>query len=224
MPFAADFPQQVLLLLLTALLIPAIFRIVDADRGRREREHAAELTRQASAADAQAKLRELEHAASLARQSKVLDAQWKLLDDLSAALWKWRYQGIQVTYYANLGDRQYGSARDRYEEQSWEILEAFQNVVSRSRRLVSERAYLRLRRLYRLIRDVDRELSRLGDKSYQLNEYFVGPLSDEIDQAIALVGQELHLNAPGVHVEQSESPLAVPSYEGPESQDDVVMS
>ena len=94
---------------------------------------------------AERKLREQKRfEADLARQGKIIEAQSKLLDDLSQLLWKWRYLAKKVVYYGAQENRErYDLARRQYDEKVWDILNEFRAEISRSRRLVSERAYER---------------------------------------------------------------------------------
>ena len=126
----------------------------------------------------------------------------KLLDDLSQLLWKWRYLAKKVAYYGAQGDTErYDLARKQYDESVWDILNAFRAEISRSRRLVSERAYERLDSLYNyVVHDIDVKLSDLiraeeltSKKSSEIAERFSVEVSKKLDDAIDDLASELHL-------------------------------
>lgn len=140
--------------------------------------------------------------ADLVRQSKILEAQSKLLEDLSGLLWKWRYLGKKVVYYgAEKNVERYDLAKKQYDESIWDIINEFRAEISRSRRLVSERAYKRLDSLYNyVVGDVDMQISSITrmeqpdvEKSLELGKRFTDEVSKKLDDAIDDLASELNL-------------------------------
>ena len=136
------------------------------------------------------------------REGKIIDAQAKLLDDLSRVLWRWRYLAKKVVYYAARKDAdRYSDAAKNYEENVWDVLDQFRTEISRSRRLVSERAYERLDSLYDyVVHDLDVKITNVicgggvdVEESSALAKRFSIEVSRRIDDAIDELAAELHL-------------------------------
>ena len=175
MVFTAEFIQNVIVLLITALLsgflIPYILKMVDDSKSQRRKITEAELQ----------------------RQEKIIEAQSKLLDDITRLLWQWRYLSIKLTYYGgqNQGDS-YTQARQQYDVNVWDILNALRTEISRARRLVSEAAYQQLLLLYKDIVQLDRDLRTLEGltgveqqmTAVEFNQRIYGPLSAQIDDVL----------------------------------------
>ncbi len=127
--------------------------------------------------------------ADLARQGKIIEAQSKLLDDLSGLLWKWRYLAKKVVYYGAYEDMErYDMAKKDYDESVWDILNQFRAEISRSRRLVSERAYKRLDSLYKyVVHDIDPKVSdiiRSEALDVKKSEEIAGRFSKEVPRSL----------------------------------------
>lgn len=190
MKLTEGFMESIVLLVITAaltgFLIPYVLKRID-DR----------------------KLRELkEHEAQMARQNKLIEAQSKFLDDFSQLLWNFRYMCIKVTYYGSRNNHgKYSNTRIEYDERVWEVINAIRNEISRSRRLVSEKAYQQLLKLYERIVELDNRVSalimteepgknRFGEFS-NLNSFIYSDMTKQIDDVIDLLATELRLKAEG---------------------------
>jgi hypothetical protein len=184
MDLTQDLLEKISLLLLTALItgfgIPYVLKRVEERKMREQKKFDADL----------------------ARQAKIIDAQAKLLDDLSQLLWKWRYLAKKVVYYGAQKDAErYSLAKKQYEEDVWDILNEFRTEISRSRRLVSERAYERLDSLYKyVVHDLDVKITNVIrdggmdiEESSTLAQRFSVEVSKELDDAIDDLASELNL-------------------------------
>jgi hypothetical protein len=141
--------------------------------------------------------------ADLARQEKIIEAQSRLLDDLTGILWKWRYLAKKVVYYGSEKEEieRYNIAKKEYEETVWEILNEFRTEISKSRRLVSERAYEQLNALYSyIVGDLDRKISTLirmkqpeTEELGSMARRFSEEVSRKLDDALNDLASELRL-------------------------------
>lgn len=178
------FLENIVLLVLTALItgfgIPWVLKRIEERKLREQKRFEADL----------------------ARQGKIIDAQSKLLDDLSQLLWKWRYLAKKVVYYGAQENRErYDLARRQYDENVWDILNEFRAEISRSRRLVSERAYERLDSLYNyVVHDIDVKISDIigqdgldVKKSREMADRFSVEVSKKLDDALDDLASELNL-------------------------------
>lgn len=187
--FRNPFVQNIILLLLTALLtgllVPYLLKVVDDRKSTRQKEREA----------------------ALARQSKIIDAQSKLLDDLSQQLWRWRYLCIRLTYYGGQGMRdRLKQAEEDYEREIWDVLNDILNEISRSRRLVTERAYQKLLTFYKhdmialenKINSVRREEREIDKRAAFLliNRQIFDDVTTSIDQMLNELAEEMKLTGP----------------------------
>jgi hypothetical protein len=162
------------------LLVPLILRIIDSRKAE--------------------SMKKLE--AAIARQTKIIDAQDILLDDLTKAMWSWRYLLMRVTY---AGEQQTEDALSlawkAYNEKMWESLHAIRVQVTRARRLISQSAYENLSQKYDAIVNVDRHLNTVMQMAPDVRRRELGELnhdmyhtvSAEIDNALHLVAIEVQL-------------------------------
>lgn len=187
MIFDQDFLEKLVFLALTALVtgfgIPYVLKRIEDRKLRQQKQFEAELS----------------------RQTKIIEAQSKLLDDLSETLWKWRYQAKKVVYYgAEESKERFDDAAKEYDDGVWEILNEFSREISRSRRLVSEKAYQELRSLYDyIVRDIDPKISAINkrgelnrktvEESEQLSVRFSSEVTQRIDDEIDRLASELDL-------------------------------
>lgn len=184
MNFDPAFFEKIILLILTALItgfgIPYVLKRIEERKLREQKKFEADL----------------------ARQGKIIDAQAKLLDDLSQLLWKWRYLAKKVVYYgAQENTERFELARKQYDEAVWDILNEFRIEISRSRRLVSERAYEKLDSLYNyVVHDLDVSISEVirtdkpdVEKSREIAERFSVEVSKKLDDAMDDLASELDL-------------------------------
>jgi hypothetical protein len=188
---ALSFNQRLLLAILpiivTALfagfLIPWLLRIVDARKSESMKRYEA----------------------ALSRQARIIDAQANLLDELTKAMWAWRYSLMRVTYAgAEQSDEALDTAWRAYNEQMWDSLHAIRVQITRSRRLVSQHAYSALLKQYEQIVDVDRRLGaamrlpaaeRRRDLE-ELNLEVFTRVSAAIDASLHMVAEEVRLVSP----------------------------
>lgn len=169
--------------LLAGLLVPLVLKIVESRKAN--------------------SLKRLE--ASLARQAKIIEAQAALLDDLTKALWSWRYQLMRVTYAgAEQSEEALDTAWKAYDLAMWDSLHAIRVQTTRARRLVSQGAYRTLLAQYEEIVDVGRRLGasmrleagvRKRDLE-ELNHEVFTKLSKAIDDALHMVAEEVRLISP----------------------------
>jgi hypothetical protein len=76
--------------------------------------------------------------AEIARQSKVIDAQAQLLDDLSHLLWGFLLLSLEVTYYAQQGNREkFDAAWRQYDDEGWTYFTKIRAEISKARHLTS---------------------------------------------------------------------------------------
>jgi hypothetical protein len=181
-----SFLEKVLLLLLTAVVtgfgIPYVLKMIDDRKLKGQKQFEADL----------------------ARQNKIIESQSKLLDDISQLLWKWRYLAKKVVYYgAQENKERYEIAKRQYDENIWDILNGFRTEISKSRRLVSERAYERLDALYNyIVGDIDIKITSLmsresidAKESGVIAERFSREVTQKLDDAIDDLASELRLKA-----------------------------
>jgi hypothetical protein len=135
-------------------------------------------------------------------QQKLIDAQAKFLDDITGLLWRWRYLAMKVAYYGGEGiEDRYAAAWREYDESIWQVMNAMRTEVSRSRHLVSEARYWKLRGIYeddmvrldRELGDAHRSVDRLEALS-ELNRQIYHEVTDRIDDTLAQVAAELGLS------------------------------
>jgi hypothetical protein len=168
---------------LAGLIVPLVLRIVEARKAVSMKRFEAEL----------------------ARQAKVIEAQAALLDNITEAMWTWRYQLMRVTYAgAQQSDEALNVAWRAYDEKMWDSLHAIRVQVTRARRLVSEKAYDSLQDQYRRIIEVDRRLGaamklapevRRRDLE-ELNLEVFEQVSEDIDASLHMVAEEVRLISP----------------------------
>ena len=188
-----EFTQQVILLILTAVLstflIPLIFRWIDQPREERQknREHQRNLEQKRFEAD-------------LARQSKIIDAQAALLDDISQQLWRFRYLAMAVSYYnPDENPERYQEAVKTYDLEAWDIFNHVRATISRSRRLVSENAYQKLVEFYEkkmvLFDQRVKQVVQTNEGHHALNRYIFREFTPDIDKIVYFLSEELQLTS-----------------------------
>jgi DNA-binding transcriptional ArsR family regulator len=182
------FENTVMLLMtavLTSVLVPLLFRRIDERRNQKQKIFEAELS----------------------RQSKIIDAQVELLDNLSNLLWEFQLLLISVPYYHQFPERNlYPIALKNYEENSSKLLSKIRAEISKALRLTPPSIYQELKKLYyQKLLPLDLELSQLAlrDKKQQgkisewrkLNHYAVHELSEDVDNIIDKLANDLNLKA-----------------------------
>lgn len=165
---------------LAGLIVPLILRVIDSRKTESMKRFEA----------------------ALVRQTKIIDAQAELLDELTKALWNWRYLFMRVTYTgAEQTDEALNTAWKQYDEKSWDSLYTIRVQITRARRLISQHAYEVLQAQYDQIIEVDRRLGagmklsaevRRRDLE-ELNLVVFGKLSSAIDSSLQMVAEEMHL-------------------------------
>jgi hypothetical protein len=143
--------------------------------------------------------------ASLARQSKIIESQACLLDELTTALWAWRYQVMRLTYCgAEQSQAALDAAWNAYDTANWDSLHAIKVQTTRARRLVSNTAYVALTTRYEEIVEVNR---RLGEamkldadvrrrELEEMNHEIFTRISKNIDDSLHMVAEEVRLISP----------------------------
>jgi hypothetical protein len=190
MNFSQGFAENIILLLLAALVtgfgIPYVLKRIEERKLLQQKKFEADL----------------------ARQSKIVEAQSKLLEDITQVLWKWRYLAKKVVYYASGKNKKlYQTAKTEYNEKVWDVLDEFRVVISRSRRLVSERAYEDLCLLYKyVVHDLDRKVSDIIEmdvpninEALELGSRFSKEVSQKLDDEIDSIADEMELKVYSKH-------------------------
>jgi flagellar basal body-associated protein FliL len=142
--------------------------------------------------------------AEKARQGKVIEAQSTLIDDVTSALWKWRYIYMKITYYGDGHDEsRYAAASEAYDQEIWDALSLYRYQVTRARRLVSETAYRQLVDFYHEMTRMDNELSVIvkehdairKESLSALNGRIYTETTPKIDELVHWIAVEAHLTA-----------------------------
>jgi hypothetical protein len=141
------------------------------------------------------------------RQAKLIDAQSAFIDDLSKAIWDWRYLSMRVTYHGSSGLRGQEYERDLtlYKEEIWQRFNQIRYCASRSRRLISDRSYQRLKDFYVCsVVEFDKRIqSAMEDRDpirkevlfMELNNDLFVDITDHIDNLLLELSNELQLSS-----------------------------
>ncbi|HET8546534.1 MAG TPA: hypothetical protein VFL57_00945 [Bryobacteraceae bacterium] len=182
MPFSADFLEKLILLALSAFAIPFVLKFWEQQRAVREKDRDA------------ARL----------RQDKLIQAQTEFLDQLTQQLWRWRYLTMRVTYYGGTDvAARYGTAREAYDNQIWDVLNDIRFEISKSRRLVSVAVHDALRNFYNTIVEIDRDLLSISAEAdptakklmyTDMNHKVFSSVSESIDKLVETVAVDLGLS------------------------------
>ncbi|MFZ6799453.1 hypothetical protein [Undibacterium sp. Di24W] len=141
--------------------------------------------------------------AALSRQTKVIEAQSTLLDELTRAIWGWRYLIMRVTHAGSSGSQDsLNAAWNDYSEKVWASLHDIRVQVTRSRRLVSQTVYESLHEEYKRIVEIDRRLYGIMqlDGEFQsalsdMNNEIYTTVSEAFDAALHMVATEVQLTS-----------------------------
>jgi hypothetical protein len=193
MTLSRDFIEKAATLLLTAVLtgvlVPLLFRVIDAQRNREQKVFEAELL----------------------RQNKIIDSQVKLLEDLSSLLWDYQLLLIEVPYYRQFSERDlFPAALKAYEENAGKLLSKIRAEISKALRLTPYPIYEDLKSLYyKNLLPLDLKISQLATSEARnqdqtaewkkLNHYAVYELSEIVDNIIDKLANELKLKALNDH-------------------------
>ena len=135
------FSEQIMLLLLTAVLIPSVKLTLDYIKEWRGKKRDA----------------------ALARQEKIIEDQIKLSEELARLVWEYQFLCLKVSYYRGItkdGPR-YKAACEDFDKNSWALLGRVRTEISRAKRLTTPGAYERLNDFYNWLNGVDTELAAL---------------------------------------------------------------
>jgi hypothetical protein len=194
------FGQNILLLLLTALLtgllVPIVKGFVDDRKLEKQKRFDDERLRSQKRFEA-----------DIARQAKVIDAQAQLLDELAEVLWGYQKLLLRITYYAVIGDPdKHRVAFIEYDDHSWDLLGSLLALISKTRRLASADIQDRLERLYQsFVIEVDHTVLQLrrtassrdgaDDEGWRrLQNYLFGEIRQEIDAVLTALAAQLRLS------------------------------
>ena len=200
MNLSPTFIEGLITLVMSAVLIPFVFRVIDDRRATQQR--AIEDVRQQ---------KQKEFEASLSRQSSVIAAQIQFIDSLSDLLWEYQLMAIAVSYYRQfgLGD-EYQHASKAYLDNAGTLLGKIRAEISKSLRLASRDAYDALKNVYyekllkfdleltSLIEHPDRSEQTSGSTWQSVNRYAVFGLSEEVDKTIDFLALEFGLKGHAV--------------------------
>jgi hypothetical protein len=195
MNFSPGFIEGLITIVITAVLIPVVFRFIDDRRARQQRE-----------TDDLKQRKQKEFEAELSRQSKVIESQVQFIEKLSDLLWEFQLTAIAVSYYHQfgLGD-QYQQASKNYLDNAGKFLGKIRAEISKSLRLSSHNTYEAWKNLYygkllkldleltRLIEHPDRSGQIQGSTWQSVNQYAVHGLSEEVDNVINSLALEFGL-------------------------------
>jgi hypothetical protein len=195
MNFTPSFFEGLITIVITAVLIPFVFRVIDDRRARQQRD-TEDLK--------QRKQKEFE--AELSRQSKVIESQVQFIEKLSDLLWEYQLTAIAVSYYHQfgLGD-QYQRASKDYLDNAGKLLGKIRAEISKSLRLASPDMYEALKVFYRmrllaldldltgLIERPDRSAQIQGSTWQSFHDDAVYGLSEEVDNIINSLASEFGL-------------------------------
>jgi len=185
-----EFIENVGLLVLTAsltgVLVPLIFRRIDERKFQRQKTFEAEL----------------------ARQNTIIDAQAKFIERLSDALWEYQLLALGVTYYYLVDNQEiYNKVAEIYYESTAPALIKIRSEISKSLRLVPLQQYKELKRFYyEELLMIEQEVTthieqeRRGSSPPQsswseLNQKLAYSLSDRVDKIINGLAEQLDLRA-----------------------------
>jgi hypothetical protein len=137
----SDFAEKILLLVVTALLIPAVMLVLNHMKERRQRERDA----------------------ALARQGKIVEDQIKLSEELARLVWEYQFLCLKVSYYKALSDEpeKHAASCAEFDAKSWELLSRIRVEISKAKRLTTPGVYQTLNDFYNWLNGVDTELSML---------------------------------------------------------------
>jgi hypothetical protein len=137
----------------------------------------------------------------LARSEKLVDAQAAFLDDLSKALWAWRYSAIRVTFYGTHKDlTDFDGAWAAYQTGIWSQLNEVRQLTSKCQRLAAKRSHDLLSAFYLRIVALDKQifsahsLDPAGAMQLEygdLNHLLFNDVSYQIDELLLRVGEDL---------------------------------
>jgi hypothetical protein len=185
-----EFIENVGLLVLTAsltgVLVPLIFRRIDERKFQRQKTFEAEL----------------------ARQNTIIDAQAKFIERLSDSLWEYQLLALVVTYYYLVDNQEiYNKVAEIYYESTAPALVKIRSEISKSLRLVPLQQYKELKRFYyEELLMIEQEVTthieqeRRGSSPPQsswseLNQKLAYSLSDRVDKIINDLAEQLDLRA-----------------------------
>jgi len=147
--------------------------------------------------------RRLRFERELTQQEKVLAAQAQLLDDLTEAIWRWRYTAVQLTYDgSNCEDGELNKPLESYRTNRWTGLNSIRSLASRARRLISDRTHRMIVDFYETAVEIDQQIeaaARLQDSIKrrlafgEINLALVRSVTARIDNLLLGLGHELHL-------------------------------
>ncbi len=215
MNLSSSFVEGLITIIVTAILIPFIFRVID-DRKAEQQRKIDDLK--------QRKNKEFE--AELSRQSKVIEAQVQFIEKLADLLWEYQLTAIDVSYYyLNLGlSEQYQQMSQNYLDTAGPLLGKIRAEISKSLRLASHDAYQALLDLYyKKLSNLDVNLTLLiGDPEqkkeqqmpiswHSVNNYAVYELSKEVDDIINRLGSEFGLKGNASEIPSTLLPKPIPS-------------
>jgi hypothetical protein len=203
----SSFAETLIVLLISAALIPLVFRFIDDRKTARQRME-----------DEHRQQRQMVFEADLSRQSKVIEAQVQFLERLAELLWEYQLTAIAVSYYHqfNLED-QYQAAAKQYLAVAGTLLGKVRGEISKSLRLCSKQTYENLRGLYYdhllkldtdltvLIADPDRQ--HIGGPSWKiLNKEAVYTLSQKVDNIFHDLAAEFRLTGQSASASENATP------------------
>lgn len=142
--------------------------------------------------------------ADLARQTKVIESQGALLERLSELLWAQALRTVEVSYRAFRGEQDlFQAAWDRYDTAVWSFFIQARAEISKARQLTSAHVHDTLLALYQQFMTLDLELGKLAgvpslqqDKWAEFHSQVLGPVGDQVDDALRNLADEFRLSVP----------------------------
>jgi hypothetical protein len=113
-----------------------------------------------------------EHEAIVARQASVIQAQERLLDTLSQQILEFEFLALKISFYKQQNaKKQFETAVNKYDEESWNYFQAITAEVYKSGRLVDARQYPSLEKFTALQSAIDEKLNALTRSDANADEW-----------------------------------------------------
>ena len=199
MNLSQELIQSAILLVLGALvsglLIPYIFRVIDERRAQKRREE-----------DERKQREQMRFEAELERQSKIIESQVALLEQFSDKVWRFQLSAIEVMYYYQFPEEPtYDVVLTNYKQTVGGMLVEIRSLISKSIRLMPVETYQTLVDLYyKDLLELDKKLQQLAahddpktkklpEQWRILNKTTVYSLAERVDMAINMMAESMNL-------------------------------
>ena len=142
----------------------------------------------------------------VAKKTELRDKQLEIIDQLTKAVWEWRFLGKQVCYYGcdyKINEDRFRLAVKNYNERVWEIFTEIKAIKSRSIVWYPEKVPEEIEKLYEYIKsNVDAPMTDLMENSedeqldlsndfYELQADFTNKVSPKIEKHIKIIADTI---------------------------------